>query len=173
VAADPTPLSPAHHFKATRFLGALRPTLDALDPSLANLNPLIRYLGFQKREITNFLTGPAAGLAGTVTEVAGQPAPRHALRQLSYVSPESLSIYQERLPTNRGNGYLLPRFTTDRRTAAAGIFPNFDCRPSGGERHPGDGESPPVDAGFAPCVVQRDFPRRFGATHFPGLFADR
>src|SRR5204863_2013282 len=35
------------------FLGGLRPVLDALDPFLANLNPVIRYLGFDKSEITN------------------------------------------------------------------------------------------------------------------------
>ena len=124
------------------FLSDLRPVLKQLDPFLANLNPVVRYLKAYRHNITDFLAGPPSGAAGLLPEVPGQPAPRHVLRQISYLSPETLSIHPDRLETNRGNGYLKPLSLTSRQTAAAGIFPNFDCAPSGGERTAGDGGSP-------------------------------
>ncbi|MGH2962134.1 MAG: MlaD family protein, partial [Solirubrobacterales bacterium] len=69
----------------------LGPVLEALDPFLANLNPVVRYLNFYKTSITDFLSNPGAALGGTLSNVQGQPAARHALRQLAYLSPEILS----------------------------------------------------------------------------------
>src|SRR5919198_3666762 len=107
---------------ATReFLTGLRPVLDALNPFLANLNPVISWLNYEKPEIGNFLSGPPAGLSGTLTGEPGlrksEPAPRHALRQLSYFSSESLSVYPQRLSTNRGNGYVHPNDLQSRYSA--------------------------------------------------------
>lgn len=155
-----------------RFLNGLAPVLDALDPFLANLNPVVRFLGFYRHNVTDFLAGPGAALSGTLLPVEGQPAARHSLRQLSYLSSESLSIHPERLATNRGNGYLQPLTLNDARSAAAGMFPNFDCNPSDGERLAGDGKSPPVAENFAPCIVATDFPPDFGGKRAPNLFAD-
>ena len=61
--------------------------LDELDPFLANLNPVIRYLEFQKSTVTDFLQAPGVALSGQYSGVAGEPAPRHGLRQLGYISP--------------------------------------------------------------------------------------
>jgi phospholipid/cholesterol/gamma-HCH transport system substrate-binding protein len=155
---------------AQHFLGGLRPALDALDPFLANLNPVIRYLGFDKSEITNFLTGPAAALGDTLaltTNKPNLPAPIHALRQLGYFSQETLSVYPQRLSTNRGNGYLQPGALTNYEAAKSGIFPNFDCKPSGGEVN----QQPP-DIHNANCVVAPHFPNEFGGGQAPNLFAD-
>jgi phospholipid/cholesterol/gamma-HCH transport system substrate-binding protein len=176
---DLKPLIRASHMgfpAAGDFIGGLRPVLDSLDPFLANLNPVIRFLGFYKSEITNFLTGPPAGLAGTLSDIPGQAAPRHVLRQLTYISPESLSVYPTRTSTNRGNDYLPPNVTSDPRTAAAGIFPNFDCNPTKGQ--PGadaQGQvtsSPPVSEALAPCIIQRNVPAKFGGKRFSDIFAD-
>ena len=104
--------------------------MDGLDPFLANLNPMIRYLDYH-----------AHGGHGLPHQPAGRPRrqllprsrasrdPRHLSRQLSiYISPESLSIYPERLDTNRGNGYLLPFAIGNRFSASQGeVFPSFDC----------------------------------------------
>jgi phospholipid/cholesterol/gamma-HCH transport system substrate-binding protein len=152
------------------FLGGLRPVLDALDPFLANLNPVIRYLGFDKSEITNFLTGPAAGTADTLsltTNKPNLPAPLHALRQLGYFSAETLAVQPQRLSTNRGNGYLLPGALTNYQAASHGIFPNFDCKPSGGEVN-----AHPPDTSNANCVVAPNYPNKFGGGQAPNLFAD-
>jgi phospholipid/cholesterol/gamma-HCH transport system substrate-binding protein len=156
---------------ATReFLTGLRPVLEALDPFLANLNPVIRYLSFYRTEITGFLTGPPAALSDQLalsTNTPNPPAPIHALRQLGYFSEETLSVHPERLATNRGNGYPQPNALTNSTSAKRGIFPNFDCKPSGGEIN----EQPP-DPANANCFVAPNFPNEFGGGQAPNLFAD-
>ena len=153
-----------------RVLTGLRPVLRALDPFLANLNPVIRYLGFYRTEITSFLTGPPAGLADTLalsTTKPNQPAPLHALRQLSYASPESLSVFPTRPSTNRGNGYPHPNALTNYQANRHAIFPNFDCKPSGGEVN-----NEPPESDFPNCVVAPNFRNKFGGGQAPNLFAD-
>jgi virulence factor Mce-like protein len=174
----------------SRFLRGLRPTLQQLDPFLANLNPVVSWLNYYRTGVTDFLSNPPAGLSGTLTPEAGQPAARHVLKQLGYITQESLAIYPNRLPENRGNGYLIPFDDMIRSGLAAknGIFPNWDCNNTGGgERLPNDGGSPPVSTAqdplparnpalppplnnrqpFAACFVQPDYPSEFGGTHFP------
>ena len=180
------------------FLDGLGPVLDRLDPFLANLNPVLGYLDFQKKSVTDFLVGPAAALAGSYEAVPGDPAPRHGLRQLTYLGPEALAMWPSRLPTNRGNGYLPPGGLNGFVSAKNGIFPNFDCKNTdfsqGGapssqntdeeEIVPGqsvagvNSGNPPgtTPSQFAPCYVQGAFPNsdsaNFGDQRFPQLFQD-
>jgi ABC-type transporter Mla subunit MlaD len=106
----------------------LRPVLVAMNPFLANLNPVVRYLDYQSATLADFLNNPPAGLAGTLLPQPGQPAARHALRQISYISSESLSIYPQRNSQNRGNGYLQPFSIGSAGPAAQGaLFPSHDC----------------------------------------------
>ena len=90
------------------FLHELRPTLGNLDPFLANLTPVVSWLNYYRSNVTDFLSNPPVGLAGQLPPQPGQPAPRHALKQLGYITQESLAVYPNRLPENRGNGYLAP-----------------------------------------------------------------
>jgi ABC-type transporter Mla subunit MlaD len=172
-------------------LDELRPTLGNLDPFLANLNPVVAWLEYYRTSITDFLSNPPAGLSGQLSPVPGQPAPRHVLKQLGYVTQETLAIYRNRLPENRGNGYLMPYEQINRQGDAArfGIFPNWDCdNTGGGERFMNDGGTPPVStyddpnpagtipgtqSAFAPCFVAPDYGGRFGGTHFPQVRRDR
>ena len=169
--------------------------LDRLDPFLANLNPVIRYLEFQKKSVTDFLVGPAAALSGSYNPVPGDPAPRRGLRQLGYIAQEALAIYPSRLPTNRGNGYLAPGALTGYTSAKNGIFPNFDCKntdyaqggsPSSqdtdeqeilpGQSIEGINNGDPPSVTFAPCFIAGDFANsklgNFGDDRFPQLFQD-
>ena len=153
--------------------------LDGLDPFLANLNPVIRFLEFQKATVTDFLVAPGAALSGSYEPVPGDPAPRRGLRQLSYLGAETLALWPSRLPTNRGNAYLEPGVLNGFTSAKNGIFPNFDCKntdfaiggaPSSqdtdeeeiraGESVPGiNGGQPPGDTPqqFAPCFIGGDY----------------
>jgi phospholipid/cholesterol/gamma-HCH transport system substrate-binding protein len=115
-------------------LAGLGPLFDELDPFLANLNPVLRYLEFQKHTVADFLVAPGVGTSGIVDPDSfpgisdDDPAPRHTLRVLSYLSAETLSIHNARLSTNRGNGYLAPFGITNAISASNGIFANFDCK---------------------------------------------
>lgn len=176
------------------FLDGLRPVLNELDPFLANLNPVIQFLEFHKKTVTDFLVAPGHALSGAYEPVPGDPAPRHGLRQLGYTSPETLAIHPSRLATNRGNGYLAPNALNDFSAAANGIFANFDCKntdyqsgapPSSqdqdedqilpGQSVEGVNRGDPPSASFAPCWTQ-DFPNsdlaNFGDERFPQLFED-
>jgi hypothetical protein len=186
----------------SKFLRALRPTLENLDPFLANLNPVVSWLRYYRTSITDFLSNPPAGLSDTLPSTPGQPSAQHALRQLGYIDQESLAVYGNRLPENRGNGYLQPynRLIKSGQSAKLGIFPNFDCNNTGGQRLAGDGKTPTVSsarnpvpqqpglsdsiplpipgllanrAAFAPCFVAPDFSKQFGGTHFPQVQRDR
>ena len=155
----------------TGTLRELRPLLKELDPFLANLNPVVRFLTDYREVIPNFLASPGVGTSDTLEAVPGQPGPRHALRQLGYLSQESLSVWPERIPENRGNAYLQPDALKWPTAARSGIFENFDCDPSGGERLAGDGQDPPVGYGFAPCILPRDF-EDWGGGRFPQITRD-
>ena len=176
---------------AERTLEGLGPVLDELDPFLANLNPVIRYLEFQKTTVSDFLAGPGVALANSIDPVSDdQPAARHYLRQLGYVSAETLGVHPTRLDTNRSNGYLAPGALTNFRSASSGMFPSFDCRnldyspgqapdspeANSEEIHTADDPDPDaneeVGVPFAPCIVEEPFPGSFSDTRFPNLFAD-
>jgi ABC-type transporter Mla subunit MlaD len=150
-----------------KFLDALAPVLDRLDPFLANLNPVVRYLSAFRHMVTDFLAQPPGGLANTLPPEPGQVTARHYLRQAVYTSSESLAVQPQRLPTNRGNGYPQPLSLNGFQSASSGIFPNFDCKPSGGE-------IPVQDATVAkaPCVVAPQYPSQFGGGQAPQLYAD-
>jgi phospholipid/cholesterol/gamma-HCH transport system substrate-binding protein len=173
---------------AARFLNGLRPFLASLDPFLANLNPVIRFLKDYKTDVTNFLANPGSGF-GMVIPEAGQQAPRYALRILSYLSAQSLSIYPNRIPTNRGNAYFHPNGLIAQGAPRKGIFPNFDCKnldysPSGsggdpdedpllpGQRKPGVNNGKPPGVSFAPCFVMGQ-QKQFGTGRYPRVRAGR
>jgi virulence factor Mce-like protein len=154
-----------------KILHELRPVLAALDPFLANLNPVIRYVNAYKANVGDFLAGPPAALGDTLPQsFAQQPGnpPPHMLRQLGYLSQESLAIHPNRDPTRRQNGYLQPLALTDFNAASHGIWPEFDCN------NTGVGEISASDAtpGKAPCFVAPPFPSEFGGKHAPTIFAD-
>jgi phospholipid/cholesterol/gamma-HCH transport system substrate-binding protein len=161
-----------------RFLNGLEPVLDALDPFLANLNPVIRYLGFHRHTVTDFLASPPAALSGTLSSAAADDnAPPHVLRQLSYLSTESLTIQRNRLSTNRGNGYMPPLALNSLASAQNSIFPNFDCKNTDftTASQPTD-EDPvlnnPAQVGFANCFIMENYPSEFGGGRAPNLFSD-
>jgi ABC-type transporter Mla subunit MlaD len=114
----------------SRFLNALHPVLgaDGLDPFLANFNPLLRWLDYQAPVVSDFLSNPSSSTADFLPFQPGQSAPLHVSRQMSMFETESLSIYQSRLKTNRGNAYLQPfAIGNPYSSTQAEIFPGHDC----------------------------------------------
>jgi hypothetical protein len=102
--------------------------MDGFDPFLANFNPLLRWLDYQAPVVGDFLSNPSSSTADFLPFQSGQSAPLHLSRQMTIFTAESLAIYQKRLATNRGNGYLQPfaigSFTPSTQNE---IFPSHDC----------------------------------------------
>lgn len=189
---------------ATTGLPALRgtvrdlsPVMTALDPFLANLNPIIRYTGLYSGNVTDFLANPEAGIADTLdASAANEPAPRHALRQIGYISPETLSMYPTRLSTNRGNGYVPPfGIGAPGSVSQNELAASHDCDNTGATGGLGSGQvtftppsNPTPSAGVFPlgvppfniaalsaipaCTIAPNFPAEYGGTNVPQVFAD-
>src|SRR3954452_13320532 len=114
----------------SRFVHELHPVLgaDGLDPFLANFNPLLRWLDYQAPVVTDFLSNPSSSTADFLPFQPGQSAPLHLSRQMTIFNSETLSVYQNRLSTNRGNGYLQPfAIGNPYSSTQAEIFPSHDC----------------------------------------------
>ena len=91
----------------SQFLDELRPLLDATDPFLRNLNPILQWVGLYKHEITAFF---ANDVASTQASSLGsdQKTQLHYLRTTNPLNPENLAIYPKRIKSNRSNPYVAP-----------------------------------------------------------------
>jgi ABC-type transporter Mla subunit MlaD len=88
------------------FLDQLAPFLGELDAPLAQLNPVLSFVGQYPRELNAFFANVAA--ATQATAPSGDSPPIHYLRTLNPITAENLAIYPRRLPTNRPNPYQHP-----------------------------------------------------------------
>src|SRR5262245_45967263 len=155
------------------FVRELRPMMDGLDPFLANVNPLLRWLDYQAPVVGDFLSNPSSSTSDFLPFQAGQNAPLHLSRQMTIFTPESLSVYPSRLPTNRGNGYLQPfAIGSFYPTTQAEIFPSHDCNNTFGGQpvtHNPESSPPQEESGQFPfsSVVSPTSPDMIGP-NFPG-----
>jgi phospholipid/cholesterol/gamma-HCH transport system substrate-binding protein len=156
------------------FIRELRPVMDGLDPFLANFNPLLRWLDYQAPVVSDFLANPSSSTADFLPFQEGQQVPLHLSRQMTIFTAETLSIYQERLATNRGNGYLQPfAIGSFYPTTQAEIFPSHDCNNTFGGQpvtHNPPSAPPQEESGQFPfsSIVNPDDPRQVGP-NFPGF----
>jgi phospholipid/cholesterol/gamma-HCH transport system substrate-binding protein len=88
------------------------PVLENFRPVLHNLDPFLGYLGEYVPEIQSFFANVTAATAATegdsdlTTPAAkAQGGKQHALTAMQVLTPESLSLYQGRIGTNRANAY--------------------------------------------------------------------
>jgi phospholipid/cholesterol/gamma-HCH transport system substrate-binding protein len=155
------------------FVHELRPVMDGLDPFLANFNPLLRWLDYQAPVVGDFLSNPSSSTADFLPAQAGQNAPLHLSRQMTIFTAESASIYQKRLPTNRGNGYLQPfAIGSFYPSTQAEIFPSHDCNNTFGGQpvtHNPPSSPPQEESGQFPfsSVINPTNPNQVGP-NFPG-----
>jgi virulence factor Mce-like protein len=124
---------------ATReILQGLKPVLNATWPFLGELNPILQYLELSQYQVSDFLTyGPAALSAKTASPGGGVG---HYLRQFGPIGAESAAIYRERPSNDRGNSYPQPGDLFGPKGELYKIVPQWDCKPSGGERPATDTE---------------------------------
>jgi ABC-type transporter Mla subunit MlaD len=136
----------------TQTLNALAPTLKELGPWLGQVNPILQFLEINQGQISDFFANGGGALADTTQSPSGGTG--HYLRQFGPTGAESAAIYRERLATDRGNAYLAPGDLFDTPEVQPSLmFPNFDCRASGGEK-----PSPyPAQDGDPGCRVSKKF----------------
>ena len=138
-------------------LRGTKPVLAATAPFLGNLNPILAYLGTYSHQISDFLGNAAGGLAAKVP-TATPGGVGHYLRQISPGGSETLGVHRTRLETNRGNTYLPPLALSSQQTAANDMFPNWDCKNTGGEhpKHPSEipGQASPACTVAKPIFFQ-------------------
>jgi virulence factor Mce-like protein len=117
---------------AADVLKGATPLLGALGPFLEQLNPILSWLSLHQQLISDFISNGAAGLAATTPDVAGVGS-GHYLRQYSPVGPETLSIWPNRNPNNRGDTYPNSLWLTGPTNLQKGNFGSWDCNNTGGE----------------------------------------
>jgi virulence factor Mce-like protein len=91
----------------SEFLDQLRPLLDATDPFLRNLNPMLTWIALYKHEITAFFANDVASTQASSLG-ADQKTQLHYLRTTNPLNPENLAIYPHRIASNRSNPYVAP-----------------------------------------------------------------
>jgi phospholipid/cholesterol/gamma-HCH transport system substrate-binding protein len=120
----------------SEVIRGLKPTLAELTPFLQQINPILQYFEASQFQVSDFLTNGAAALADTTASPSGGVG--HYLRQFGPTGSESLAIYRQRQKTNRGNSYP-PPLALFGDLKGSGIFPNADCKPTGGPVKPSEG----------------------------------
>jgi len=131
----------------SKTLRGFRPLLAQLGPFTEQLNPILDWLGLYNHQVADFIGSGASGLANTV------PAPGavgHYLRQFNPEGSED-TLTRTRIATNRGNTYL-PPLGLGPDTQRHLIFPNFDCKPSGGPKPPTPGQTGSPACFIAPNI---------------------
>jgi virulence factor Mce-like protein len=140
----------------TSVLKELGPTLGALGPFLGQVNPILEYLEASQMQVADFIANGAGALADTTQAPAGGVG--HYLRQFGPSGSESAAVFRSRLSSNRGNSYFEPMDLMPTKEGVPFLmFPNADCKPSGGERKAPPAGGPPVGAEAPGCWVQKKF----------------
>ena len=125
---------------STRGLPALRDTLSAtgpvleqLTPFLGQLNPILQWLEYNQHLVSGFIANaeaPIADVAPISAKEKARGAIGHYLRQNGPMGVETAAIYNQRLPTERGNAYLGTQLSGPLH-AKYNIFPSVDCTNTG------------------------------------------
>jgi virulence factor Mce-like protein len=113
---------------AGEILDGLRPVLGASVPLLGELNPLVEWLEYNQRLTIGLFNASTALADTTVTPSGGR---QHYLPSLSPAGLESFGIFQDRLPTQRGNAYVPGAAYADPRRELKLILPSWDCENTG------------------------------------------
>jgi phospholipid/cholesterol/gamma-HCH transport system substrate-binding protein len=164
-----------------QILSAIPPLLNAFQPFLRNANPMVRYIGLFKPEITGFFANVAASAEG-ISQTARGSKYIHILRSSQPLTPSSLAFYPRSLGIDRNNGYRAPGAYNQ---LASGLTTLDTAQCSNGNPAPPSSTTPASLAAMIaqyvfrtagrniaapPCRAQGTIPGY--ATQFPQLQAD-
>jgi phospholipid/cholesterol/gamma-HCH transport system substrate-binding protein len=129
---------------ATReVLKGAEPLLASLGPFLGQLNPIFQFLEASQWQVADFITYGAAALSAKTESPGGGVG--HYLRQFGPLGAESVGVWKERAPSNRGNSYFNPGALASTIPDAGRTYDKFkitgqfDCQQSGEKPAPTDG----------------------------------
>jgi ABC-type transporter Mla subunit MlaD len=91
------------------FLDQLHTVLPEFDPVLRQLNPILIYAGNYRPELAAFFANTVAATQATNIPRYAQGQRVHYLRTLNPFNPENLSVYPNRIGSNRTNPYQFTR----------------------------------------------------------------
>ncbi len=152
---DPVITASKTGMPATReVLEGAEPLLGELGPFLGQINPIFKYFEASQWQVADFLSFGAAALSAKTQSPGGGTG--HYLRQFGPLGSESVGIWRERAPTNRGNSYFQPLSLAESKASAGRAYNKFkitgqfDCANSG--------EKPAPTDGSPGCLVQNRNP---------------
>jgi phospholipid/cholesterol/gamma-HCH transport system substrate-binding protein len=176
-----------------RILGDFPALLDAFQPFLRNINPMVDHVSKSKRELTGFLANTTAATeafdigaesdSGNGT-LAGTDSSVRYLRLAQFLGPESLSYYPRPLGTSRLNPYGAPGGLVDGLKSGGSILGTGPC-PVGNVAIPATADPATLapllqpfvfrapdgnSVAAPPCKVQGAYPGT--STSFPQLRAE-
>jgi len=144
---DPVITASKTGMPATRdVLKGAQPLLASLGPFLAQLNPIFQFFEASQWQVADFITYGAAALAAKTKSPGGGVG--HYLRQFGPLGSESVGIWKERAPNNRGNSYFVPGALAATAVDAGQTYNKFkitgqfDCQNSGEKPAPTADGSP-------------------------------
>lgn len=112
-----------------QFLELAKPALAQLDPFLANLNPVLEFVGMYQHELTAFAGNTSAASQAQYTNGSpqkGQATFGHYLRAFTMFTPDSLAYYPNKSDKTRSNAYPVPGWF-DRLAQGLQVFDAGAC----------------------------------------------
>jgi phospholipid/cholesterol/gamma-HCH transport system substrate-binding protein len=91
-----------------QVIGQIPPLLGAFEPFLRNADPMVRYIGQFRREITGFFANVTAASQSHDVQLPRTPNEVHYLRTSQTLTPEALAFYSRALGINRDDAYRTP-----------------------------------------------------------------
>jgi phospholipid/cholesterol/gamma-HCH transport system substrate-binding protein len=91
-----------------QVLAQIPPLLGAFEPFLRNADPMVRYIGQFRREITGFFANVTAASQAHDVQLPRTPNEVHYLRTSQTLTPEALAFYSRALGINRDDAYRAP-----------------------------------------------------------------
>ncbi len=129
----------------TRTVRGARPLVQALNPFLNELNPILSMLQYNQVRIAGFISNGTPGINGNF-------GGHRYNNVVGIVDPRSFQTYTKRPPEDRGQAYLPPNFAN--RLIALGGFDTTDCSNAVGPRN-ALGDVPRNDALDAPPLLKQ------------------
>ena len=156
-------------------LNGTGPLLDSLTPFLGELNPILQWLEYNQKLVSDFIQNGAGGL-GDSTPLTDAARARGEfgsyLRQNGPAGPEAAAVFRDRLPSHRGNAYPGPAAFGGRLRAKYNTVPSWDCNnvPRGEfQRTESDSTAPGSDPG--PSCWRQASPGQSAPGQFPKIAA--